>query len=357
MTLANGIVRSCSAALLVACGISPAPSGTNGGASDPAEQGAASGDSPAAVPTAAPSTAALGSGHVTYTLEGDVFRLATVPGARPENISALITPKGARQRDRRLNTSANGAFYVFETGNVDSACNGTSCLAIAPGSAPAEALLVLEGGNRIEGAANLSAVSNDGTVVLFAASGSAHPRDLFVTRRTGAAWSAAAALTGASTFDWNDLAAIHPDGTRVLFDCGSAPEASEGGSVCEVGIDGAGFKTVVTSADAPATVTHKGAVHHASYSPDGSVVFEANWDGERIWRKAGKVVTDLSTSAFANDNSPCVLPDGRIVSLWLDRPGNAGGAHEIKVMGAQGDGAFLLLTGSDVSDVGIGCGN
>lgn len=298
-----------------------------------------------------------GTGHLTYTLGNDVYRLAAATGATPENVSALVTPGGTRQRDRRLNLSSGGKFYVFETGNVDPACKGSNCLAIAPASSPSSASLVLEGGNRIEGAENLSAVSDDGMTVVFAATGSAHDRDLFMTHRTGATWSPAAALTASSTFSWNDTAALHPDGTKVLFDCGPLPGAAQGSNVCEVGIDGAGFRTVVTGSDAPGTVANKGPLHHAGYAPDGSIVFEADWDGERIWRKAGTIVTNLSTSAVANDNSPCVLPDGRVVSLWLDRPGNSSGLHELKIMSAQGSAPSMLLTGNDVSDIGIGCGN
>jgi hypothetical protein len=57
---------------------------------------------------------------------------------------------------------------------------------------------------------------------------------------------------------------------------------------------------------------------------------------------------------FNNDNDPCVLPDGRIASLWLERPGG-GGRHEIKVMSADGRQYLMALTGADVADIGIGC--
>ena len=61
------------------------------------------------------------------------------------------------------------------------------------------------------------------------------------------------------------------------------------------------------------------------------------------------------TSMFGYDSSPCVLPDGRIVSLWLDRP-EGSGAHEMKVMAADGRIFFMLLPDVDVLDGGIGCG-
>jgi hypothetical protein len=61
-------------------------------------------------------------------------------------------------------------------------------------------------------------------------------------------------------------------------------------------------------------------------------------------------------SWVTNDNSPCVLPDGRIVSLWLGRPGNRNGVHELKVMNEDGSRARMLLENVDVDDIGTGCG-
>ena len=349
------------AALMVACvtsaggGTSEGSSGpqlspTGGATGEPAKPGATGGTSSGGAPD-------TGSGHVTYTFGDDVFRLEASRGATPQNVSALITPSGARKPDRRLSASRGGGFYVFETQNVDPRCAASSCLAFAPAADPSAAKLVLEGGNLIDHAESLSAISNDGDVVVFSSVGVSHPRDLFVSRRTGDTWSLAVVLTGASTFGWNELPSLHPDGTKVLFDCGPLANAGDGGSICEIAVDGTGFQTVVAPANAPASVGKKGALHHASYAPDGAIVFEADWDGERVWRKQGSTLTNLSTSAVGNDNSPCVLPDGRVVSLWLERPGNASGGHEIKIMSAAGAEPWVLLADRDVSDVGIGCTN
>jgi len=58
--------------------------------------------------------------------------------------------------------------------------------------------------------------------------------------------------------------------------------------------------------------------------------------------------------AFTNDNSPCVLPDGSIAGLWLNRPGGTGD-HELKVIQPDGSSYFMLVTGADVVDIGLGC--
>ena len=55
-----------------------------------------------------------------------------------------------------------------------------------------------------------------------------------------------------------------------------------------------------------------------------------------------------------NDNSPCVLWDGRIASLWLQRPGGAS-THEIKVTDPMGRSPVMVQTDVDVMDVGISC--
>ena len=61
------------------------------------------------------------------------------------------------------------------------------------------------------------------------------------------------------------------------------------------------------------------------------------------------------TAEFGNDNSPCVLGDGRIASLWLDRPGGEG-LYELKIMAADGSSFFMTLKGTGVLDIGLGCG-
>jgi hypothetical protein len=105
--------------------------------------------------------------------------------------------------------------------------------------------------------------------------------------------------------------------------------------------------------------------HHASYAPNGSIVFEGTWNGgaEQVWRLApGAAPSVINAEKDANnkfrytdDNSPCVLPDGRVVSLWLGRSGTKASGHELKLMGSHGENATMLVTDVDVVDIGIGC--
>ena len=122
--------------------------------------------------------------------------------------------------------------------------------------------------------------------------------------------------------------------------------------------DGSDFRVALTPQDAPAGYAPVGALHHADFAPDGSLVFEADWgDSERIWRlPVGAAQPVLISTGFNNDNSPCVLPDGRVISLWLDRP-EGQGVHELKLMAADGSDFSVLLPDVDVFDLGLGCGS
>ena len=53
----------------------------------------------------------------------------------------------------------------------------------------------------------------------------------------------------------------------------------------------------------------------------------------------------------AGDTAPCALPDGRVVVLWLGRPGNEG-LREVRVLDSTGQKAAVLLTGLDVAQIG-----
>lgn len=177
-----------------------------------------------------------------------------------------------------------------------------------------------------------------------------------MTRGTNT-WNTPVLLSGASPYIYNSLPAMSNDGSKVLFDCGDEAYGGEGTAICEVGTGGANLRVVITPANTPAGAAAGTALHHADYAPDGSIVFEADWGSEQVWRlpAAGGTPTRIQPNS-TNDNSPCVLSDGRVVSLWLSRQGNPAGLHEIKVMPADGSNYIMALIATDVLDGGVGCG-
>jgi hypothetical protein len=96
-------------------------------------------------------------------------------------------------------------------------------------------------------------------------------------------------------------------------------------------------------------------VTHAAYAPDGSLVFSADRGETQVWRLgSGASTPELIGTEFKNDNTPCVLPNGSIASMWYaDSQGN--GASVLKVM-LEEDHTFVLPPAGDVAPDSISCG-
>ncbi|MBI3962061.1 MAG: hypothetical protein HY335_04855, partial [Deinococcus sp.] len=317
---------------------------------------------PVTVPTTAgtslPPAATLPAavGYITFTVaESGVYRIAAQPGAMPENVSRALDQLAPGAGDEWLNMSPDGAWLLLSTDRFDPECVGWPCLALVAGDL--SAVVVVRAGGQVIHPGGFSALASGGDLIVYLDSGGPHAQDLWVVTRRGGNWSAPVLLTGNSPYAFNHQPALSADGRQVVFDCADEPYGAQGTALCEVGTDGTGFRVMLTPAESPPGLPDSGALHQPDYAPDGSIVFEADWNGEQIWRLApGASVPDRVSVLFNNDNSPCVLPDGTIASLWLNRPENVSGVHEIKVMAADGSSYLLALTDRDVADYGIGCG-
>lgn len=298
-------------------------------------------------------------GHVTYTLGGQIYRIQALEGAAPENMTVALnalSPLPAGGQDENLNISPDGIWLVLNTERFDTDCEGWACLAAV------KADLSTGDAVRVNGTEihpdGFSAIASEGNLIVYENNDGTHENDLWAVSRNSNkdAWTGPVLLTGNSSYQYNYQPAINAAGTKVLFDCTNAPY-SDATSICEVGTDGTGFRVVMTPSDSPAGLPDTGELHQPDYARDGSIVFEADWDGENLWRLSSGATTPVKIpSALTNDNSPCVLPDGSIASLWLNRPGGAGD-HELKVMKSDDSSYFMLVTGADVEDIGLGCGN
>ncbi len=289
-------------------------------------------------------------GWVTFTRrEGDIdrlYRLALTPNAEPEDLTAIIDAAAAGEMTEWVTVSPDGAWFLLATDRFDPGCVGWPCLVVTQDFVTFE--VVQSGGAPVH--AQFSAIASGGGLIVYQAGGGAHNRDLWVIRREAGGWSAPVELTTASPFSDHLHPSLAADGTRVVFACGNDPYFST--ALCEAQTDGSAFNVRFQAATLGASVT----LFHPSYAPDGSIAFEAVVNGEQLWRLPAGSDTPTLISPLTNDNSPCVLPDGTIVSLWLQRPGNTTGAHELKLMAADGRQYAMLLTGLDVFDIGLGCG-
>ena len=290
------------------------------------------------------------TGHVTFHLpDGQIYRKTAEPGSPLENLSTSLDLLPSTGADDWINISPNGQWMVLSTERFNDDCIGWPCLAVINADVTTANLIFVDG--QVIHSGEFSAISSDGQTVVFPGPYGPHSQDLWVVHNLGSNWTQPALLTGDSPFNFNQEPALSTDGTKLLFSAGPVPYAQEGTAVCEVGIDGTGFQLLFSPEDGPGG-TATDALKSPDYAPDGTIVFEADWLGEQIWRLDRQTNTPVLINAtFGNDNSPCVLPDGRIVSLWL---GNS--IHEIKVMNPDGTEYFMLLTGFDVDDIGMGCG-
>lgn len=302
-------------------------------------------------------------GVITYQLpEGHLFRIAAQENAVPEDLSLAldkIAPATSDTPDEWLNISPDGQWLLLSTTRFDPACADWACLVLLPSDLSGHEV-ILSGGQPVHSESR-GAVASGGSLIVYTAGDGPHKRDLMALMRgIRGAWGVPILLTGTSLYQWNDLPALSGDGGHVVFDCGSEPYGGAGTAICQVRTDGKEkeYGMMFMPQMTPEGVSPGTELHHPDYTPGGGLVFESDWgNSERLWFLAeGSRTPTLITTAFSDDNSPCVLPDGRIVSLWLGRPGNDPGYHEIKVMPPDGSAYQMVLTGVDVADVGLGCG-
>lgn len=292
-----------------------------------------------------------GQGHVTYLLDGRPWLIEAREGASPVDVGAALdtladAPNSAEPSETGLDLSSDGDWLALRTTRFDAECEGWECLAVVRSDLSSGE--VVRTGSGLVHPGDVAMASGGGLVVF------GEDWRVWVTRRGEPTWEAPVELTADSPWAFHWRPALSPDGRRVLMDCGNETFPAE--AICEVGVDGTGFRTVITREDGPGNSAGAG-VHHADQAPDGSIVFEAEYAaGEQLWRlPAGGGAPTLIQPDHTNDNSPCVLPDGRVASLWLNRPGSAGD-HELKLMAADGSSYVMLVIGADVADVGLGCG-
>ena len=307
-------------------------------------------------------------GHVVYmqheaTGHGHAHRVEGRAGAAPEDLSVALD-RLTTGTDDFVNVSPDAAWLVLGTSRLG--CGDDTCVALVSADLCA-AQVVVAGGAIVhpDGTAAVGTRADGSVVVVYPAKEGPHARDLFAVHKTLETWGAPVLLTGASPHAWNQQPALSDDGTKVLFDCGADPGQGDGMELCEVHTDGTGFRSVLTPRQGPSQ-NPQNHLHAPDYEPGGGVVFEGTWTSgldEQVWRvPAGITAPRLVDPTkgtdglyrFNNDNTPCALPDGRIVSLWLGRAGG-GGHHELKLMDASGANSVMLVANIDVADVGTGC--
>jgi hypothetical protein len=246
-----------------------------------------------------------------------------------------------------INISPNGEWLLLESTRLHNACDPWACLIYGKRDLSEFAVVQTTEttNNGLIHSEGFSAISSDGKIIL--AQMSLNNRfDLVLSRRTGTQWSKPEIITSNSPSDNNRMPAISANGQEVVFNCGE--------SICISNIDGSSMTTLIN----PTNRTEINAVGSADFDPlSNDIIFEGDDNSERIWRyNRTNSTMQLVKSTHSNDNSPCVLSDGRIASLWLERAGNSNSLHELKIMSATGLSYFMAAENINISDLGLGCG-
>ncbi len=290
-----------------------------------------------------------------------LWRIQAQAGALPENLTMHLDSFALYPGIHRgpITISPDGAWYVFLSERFDSSSQGWAGLTIA--HADFQTIETIQyNGQTVHGEGGQATAG--GAVVVYVDGGGPHSRDLFLVERQGNSWTTPVCLTTQSPYVWNYWPVLSRDSAKFVFDVSadsSSPFPST--AICEVRLNGSGFRVLITKDNGPPGFSPSPAVHSPAFASDGGLVFEAEWGGsERVWHLSpGDSIPALVNQTFTNDNSPNVLPDGRIVSLWLGSS-TGDGLHEIKLMDANGQNYVMLTDTSspfpEVDDIGLGCG-
>jgi hypothetical protein len=280
-------------------------------------------------------------------------RATATANATVDDLSAMFDSISPGD-DEFVNISSDGAWYLLVTSRFN--CESGECLAVVSKDMTMSQLV--GGAANPISASGRPSIGSGGTLVVYPGPGGPHSMDLYATSLANGVWSAPLLLTMSAPQDFSHDPFIHPDLKTVVFECGPSQYQSPGAQICEVNLDGSNLHVVVSPTDGPSG-TDDNETHTPSYAVDRSYVFEADWHtNETVWHRQDTTTAPniISGPDYSDDNSPCVLPDGRILSLWLGRAGNTNSYHELKVMNADGSNPQLVVINMDITDVGIGCG-
>ena len=285
-------------------------------------------------------TSGSGGGHVFHTPAG-------IGGVPTDLTRALNQINGKTGSDASIAASPDGQWIVLHTNRFDTDGDDFDLAVYPINNLGAGKLVTFDDGPAQP--LGRSVVANGGNLIVFESADGPHETDLWAAVRSAGSWSKVL-LTADSTHAVNTSPSLSDDGTNILFTGGDGTARA----VLQVKTDGTDLETIIDESDAPEGSTPGAAVGPADYGPGGSIVFQAGWTGNQIWRVSPGAAPHLVSGA-TNETSPSVLSDGRIVTLWGDRPSNEDHVLELTIRYADGGLLATLLPGVDLPEGGIGC--
>jgi hypothetical protein len=299
---------------------------------------------------------APGEGFITFRApdgggqSGHVFHMPARIGAVPTDVTRALDQIGGEGGvDSVIGISPDGQWIVLHTNRFDTGGDDFD-LAVYPVNNLGGGVLVAFDTGPVQPLGK-SAIGSGGDLIVFESDEGPHETDLWAAVRDAGSWSKVL-LSGDSVYDVNTNPSISDDGTKILFTGG---DGGIGEAILEVGIDGNELREVIGQGDGPEGSPTDVPIGSADYGAGGSIFFQAGWNGgnQIWWLNEGSTTPGLFSSA-TNEMTPSVLSDGRLVTLWGDRPGND--EHVLELTLRYSDGGLLaaLLPGVDLPEGGIG---
>jgi Secretion system C-terminal sorting domain len=244
-----------------------------------------------------------------------------------------------------VSISQNGEWFIFRSTRFDaaSAANGEA-ITLAKYDMSVIETPMNPNPNWYYGE-GLAQVSNDGQSFIYVDAGSVHSRDVFkVNKVTATSWSPPVNLTANSAFSYNTNPRFSEDQSKVIFNASEDPYIASNISMTD-------FAGNVTMLLATTDIAACGLLNSGNLLTDGTLIFEAETDAERIWTKNTSASYSAINTSMTNDNSPCIARS-KILSLSLP-----GSTHQIKMMNMDGSNPIMLTSSNalfdEVMDIGI----
>lgn len=285
--------------------------------------------------------------YVSYMLaNGDAQIVEAKKDGKITNISNLLAKSNSGE-ESWINLSSNGEWLLLDSTRLDPSCEGWGCLIYGKRGSSDFKTIKLQDGSVIH-PENFSAISNDAKFVIVHLSQD-DGSDLFISKQeNNSRWSTLKSLSDSSPSTNNRNPAISADGKEILFECGK--------NICLVNSDGTNLKTIIHLEDKPNNSWES--ISNADFDTQDNVIFQGTFIATWPWRYNRKTAEiTLINNKNNNDNSPCVLSNGDIATLWFDRAENNSGNAELKIMNSTGTSQFIAITGEkEIVNSPLGCG-
>ena len=256
---------------------------------------------------------------------------------------------GATGEDEWFTISSDARFYLLETERptVYQGWHGLTWGTLDANGIPCEPVVV-DGAPHPEG---FCTIASGGMMIAMVLRDNTNRNDIWVTTRTGNQWSRNDEINLSVNSSGNNGGPVFSqDLTKVIWTSYNNP----GMDFDENSVLGNNFQSILSHTRLGASAQ----IIRPSYESGNTIIFEGELNGEQCYRYdpttpgIDPVVIDGN---FNNDNSCASLPDGRIASFWLERPGGPS-VHELRVMSKNGVHESVLQLNIDFWDFLITAG-